>query len=377
MHPTYALFVAIPLVGFAIVRALVCMADVRRSALGLVAFGVPVVLVFVWLLPIVRETNSHNPSAGEKTRGFTTYAADLVIHSPSRYHLAPELVGRTGAVAVAALVLVPLAAFAARRRWSALVLGGTVLVLGIELSSLVFPHFSDLVSLSQSRRAAGFVPFALALAGGLGVAARALRLLVLPVALAAGIALQLAYPGDFGRRLTDGGPALVTWFALWGGVVAILAAVAIVRRGGGRFERADWTVGAAALLLVLPVAVSGFAHWRPRPQDDGSALSPGVVRFLRATVPERAVVFADLETSYRISAYVPVYVCAGPPAHVANTRANHVKQRRAAVNRFLRTGSLAIPRSFGAGWIVLRDGESIRPGARLVYRDARFRVYRL
>ena len=377
VHPTYARFLALPLVGFAVVRALVSTEDLRRSAVGLASFGAPVVLVFLWLLPIVRETNSHNPSAGAKSTALTTYAADLVIHSPSRYHLAPELPGRTGAIAVVSLVLVPLAALAARRRWSSLVLGGTVIVLAIELSSIVFPHFSDLVSLSQSRRAAGFVPFSLALAGGLGVLARALRLFVLPAALAAGIGLQLAYPGDFGRRLTDGGPALVTWFALIGGAAAVVAAIVIARRGMGRFERADWIVGAAAILLVFPVAVHGFTHWRPAPHRDGSALTPGVVAFLRTSVPERAVVFADLETSYRISAYAPVYVCDGPPAHVADTQANRPKERRAAVRRFLRTGSLAIPRSFGAGWVVLRTHESIRPGAHLVYRDARFRVYRL
>src|SRR6478609_1139095 len=206
VHPTYALFIAIPLVGFLVVRLLACGSDLRSGIGGLAAFGIPVLLVFAWLAPIVGETRSHNPSAAEKARAFGTYARDLVVSSPSRYHLAPSLVDRTGAIAIAALALVPLAAFAARRRWSSFVLGGTVLLLGVELSSLLFPHFSDLVSLSQSRRAAGFVPFAFAFAGGIAVLARALRLVVLPVALAAGIALQLAWPGDFGRRLAHGGP---------------------------------------------------------------------------------------------------------------------------------------------------------------------------
>ena len=44
---------------------------------------------------------------------------------------------------------------------------------------------------------------------------------------------------------------------------------------------------------------------------------------------------------------------------------------------FLRTHNLAIPRDYGAGWLVLRSGEHVAPGARLVYRDERFRVYRL
>jgi hypothetical protein len=89
------------------------------------------------------------------------------------------------------------------------------------------------------------------------------------------------------------------------------------------------------------------------------------------------VVYADLETSYRISAYAPVYVADGPPAHVANTKANRPYARKADWSRFLSTGALAIPRSYHAGWLVLRRGEVVQPGARLVYRDNRFRVYRL
>ena len=159
------------------------------------------------------------------------------MHSPTSYHLAPGLVARTGAIAVAALVLVPLAAFAARRRWSAFVLGGTVLVLALELWSFVFPRFSDLVSLSQSRRAAGFVPFAFAFAGGAAVLARALRIFVLPVALAAGIVLAARVSGRLRRRDSrDGGPALATWIALCGGLAGIVAAVA--RRAAGSAVRA-------------------------------------------------------------------------------------------------------------------------------------------
>ena len=376
VHPTYALFVAMPLVGFGLVRAL-RGADLRRSAGALVAFGAPVLLVFAWLAPIVAETLSHNPGPAERARGLTAYATDLVVHSQTSYHLAPSVVARTGAIAVGALLAVPLAALAARRRWSAFVLGGTVLVLAVELWSPAFTHFSDLVSLSQSRRAAGFVPFAFALAGGAAVLARTLGVLVLPVALAAGIAFQLAFPGDFGMRVEHTGPAFATWVALFGGLLAIVAGAALARRGRGRLERADRLAGLAALLFVIPVAVHGFAHWDRPPGRDANALTPGLVEYLRARVPERSVVFADLETSYRISAYAPVYVAVAPPTHVANTRANRPKARRAAWLRFLHTGDLAIPRGYGAGWLVLRGRERVGPGARLVYRDGRFRVYRL
>ncbi|MDX6454207.1 MAG: hypothetical protein QOD48_314, partial [Gaiellaceae bacterium] len=362
--------------GFGLVRALTG-ADAFRSAGGLVCVGAPVLLVFAWLSPLVSETVSHNPGSIERARALRTYANDLVVHSQTSYHLAPSVVARTGAIAVAALLLAPLAAVAARRRWSAFVLGGTVLVLALELWSPAFTHFSDLVSLSQSRRAAGFVPFAFALAGGAAVLARGLRLLVLPVALASGIALQLAFPGDFGMRVQHTGPAFAAWAGLWGGLAGIVIAVVLARRGRGHFERTDRLAGLAALLFVLPVAVHGFAHWDKGPQRDANALTPGLVDFLRARVPERSIVFADLETSYRISAYAPVYVAVAPPTHVADTRANRPHQRRADWLAFLHTGNLAIPRRYHAGWLVLRQREHVGPGARLVYRDGRFRVYRL
>jgi hypothetical protein len=377
VHPTYALFVGIPFVGFALARALMARVDLRRSGGALASFGVPVVLVFLWLRPIVGETRSHDPNEQERLRAVKQYATDLVVQSTSTYHLGPWVVSRAGAVAVAALLLAPLAALAARRRWSAYVLGGTLLVLALELWPFLFTHFSDLVSVSQSRRAAGFVPFAFALAGGAAVLTGLTRLFVLPIALAAGIVLQLQYPGDFGTKLREGGPEIVTWMALWGSLAGIVAGAALVRAGRGRLERTGPVAALATLLFVLPVAVHGFANWEPRKASDPYALTPGLVDFLRQKVPERAVVYADLETSYRISAYAPVYVANGPPAHVADTQANRPKLRRAELLRYLRTGDLEIPRRRGAAWLVLRDREHVGPGARLVYRDGRFRVYKL
>jgi hypothetical protein len=377
VHPTYAFFIAIPLAGYAVVRVLTAGHDLRTSSAALVSFSLPVIAVFAWLKPIVDETLSHNPNASEKAVAIRQYASDLSVHSISSYHLLPALVSRTGAVAIAALVLTPLAALAARRRWSALVLGGMVLLLALELLPFLFPRFSDLVSLSQSRRAAGFVPFAIALAGGAAVLTRALRLFALPVALAAGIVLQLVYPGDFKLHSAHGGPAVAAWIALWGGLAGVIVAVVLVWRGRGRYERPGLIAGLAVALFVLPVAVHGFAHWDAHTRPDANALTPGLVHFLRTDVPERAVVYADLETSYRISAYAPVYVANGPPAHVANTKANDPDARRAALLEFLHTHDLAIPRRYGAGWLVLHGPERAGRNARLVYRDERFRVYRL
>src|SRR3712207_9495903 len=63
--------------------------------------------------------------------------------SPTSFHLAPALITRAGPVPVAALALVPLAFFAARRRWGAFVLGSSVLVLTVLLFDPLFTRFAD------------------------------------------------------------------------------------------------------------------------------------------------------------------------------------------------------------------------------------------
>ena len=95
-------------------------------------------------------------------------------------------------------------------------------------------------------------------------------------------------------------------------------------------------------------------------------------------MPKRAVVFSDLETSYRIAAFAPVYVAAASPAHVADTKANHPYRRRNDVIAFLRTGDLAIPRRYGASWIVLdRTRSKLRLDLPQAYSDSRYVLYRL
>ena len=277
-------------------------------------------------------------------------------------------------MAVAALLVVPAAALAWRRRWAALVLGGSLAVLALTLPSFVFPHVADLVSLSQARRLAGFLPLAFAFAGGALVAARFLGVLALPLALAGGIALQLAYPGGFeyGRA---GGPAFPAWVALYGAAAGTVVA-AVVRREV-RLRRGLFAALASAL-FVLPVAVHGFANWSAAPADTRFDLTPGLVRVLRARVPERAVVFSDPDTSYRIAAYAPVYVAAAPTAHVADVRENRRRRRHREALRFFRTGDLSIPRRYGARWIVLkRARHKISLDLPVAYADARFVLYRL
>ena len=116
-HPTYTLFLLIPLAGYAIVR----YADWREWWRVAVAALVPTGLVLLWLKPIVDETVSHNPKPGEVLRGLQHYGDQLVVTNDHHYRLAAEVFGRSGAVAVAALILLPVCAFAVRKKWAAFV----------------------------------------------------------------------------------------------------------------------------------------------------------------------------------------------------------------------------------------------------------------
>ncbi len=375
VHPTYALFLLIPLAGFAVVRLVYTRADLVSAGAALACVGIPTAAVLYWLAPIVEETAGHTPSTAEVARALVRYSRELNVESADRYSLAPEVFGRSGAVAVAALVSIPLAALAARTRWAAYVLGGSLPILALMSSDLLFPQFADLVSLSQARRLAGFLPFAFAFAGGWVVIAGLLRGAALPVAFAAGLWLQLTYPGDFGR-LEDGGPAAATWIALVGGALAIPAGVFLARRWRPIEDRGIFAALAAAL-FVLPVAVHGLRDWHS-PVGPRLPLTPGLVEALQERVPEGDIVFSDLETSYRIAAMAPVYVAAAPPAHVADTVDNRPYERRRDVLQFSRTGDLEIPRGYGANWLVIDRRRSVlRPPLPVVYADDRYLLYRL
>ncbi|HZT94588.1 MAG TPA: hypothetical protein VE985_08935 [Gaiellaceae bacterium] len=388
VHPTYALFIAIPLIAFVAVRVLLTRgADLRRGIVALVALGLPMGLAYLWLRPVVDQSVALHLGSKGLGQSLHHYRSDLVIHSLTRYNLAPSRVDRLGVVPIAALVLTPLAFFARRRRWSALVLGATVAILALDLWPLVFPHFSNVVSLSQSRRLAVFIPFALALAGGLAVLAAVSRLLALGLALGGGIWLQLAYPGDFGLTAARHQPTLPVWIGLYGAIAALALAAAFAWLPRDPLPRLGrprgMTAAFAALLFVIPVAVHGFSTWTPSQSVDSHALTPGLIRFLERDVPARSIVFGDLETSYRAVAFAPVYVVAVPPTHAGNTRPNRLFVRRSAVLRFFAHPSLSIPRAWNAGWLVLRRDERRqwqaieRLGRRPVYADDGFVVFRL
>lgn len=373
VHPTYAIFLWIPFAGVLAVRSLWARTDVRSGALALGALFAPAALFMLWLVPVVADTRSVSPSRDEVRRAFDKYAGQLDVRSDTSYSLAAEVFTRGGAVAIAGLLLVGLGGFAARRRWSAYVVGGSLAVFAATLIPLLFVPLSDLVSLSQSRRLAGFLPFAFAFAGGIGVLARLAGPVTPLLALAAGIGLQLLYPGDFEYRLGDTAPALLTWVAVAGALAALV--VGFLRRDRAPLERA---APLAAALFLAPVAIAGVSDWKPPPAPASTQLSDGLVEALRDEVAPGAIVFSDVETSYRIAAFATVYVAVAPPGHVADTEKNRPYERARDARRFQRTGDLSIPQSYGAEYVVVdrrRGGRDLE--LPVVFEDERFTLYRL
>ena len=375
VHPTYAIFLAVPLAGYLVARAIMARGELVPALVAYGAFAAPMVAVSAALLPVVQKTASHQPDGQAFRAAVAKYPEQLDVFSEASYRLAPEVFGRGGAIAIAALIMVPLAALVPLRRWSAFVLGGSLAVLAVTLTSALFPTFADLVSISQARRAAGFLPFAFAFAGGLIVLTSLLRWLVLPVALIAGIVLQLAFPGDFGYRLDGGGPAYVTWAAVLGGSIAF--GIAALVRWPGIHERAERLAALAAVLFVFPVGVHAATHWTTPQRDTSKNLPSGLLQELRARTDERDVVFSDSDTSYQIAAYLPVYVATAPPAHVADTTENRPYERDDDAREFLKTGDLSIPRRYGADWIVINRYRNKTPMQQApVWQDGKFALYR-
>lgn len=376
VHPTYAIFVWLPLAGYVCVRYVWTRLELPEGIAVLAALGIPAALFFILLIPIIGDTTSVSPGDREIARAVRHYAGQLHLHSTTSYAMDPDVFGRAGAVAVGALLVIPLAGFAARRRWAAYVIGSAIAVFAITLLPALFVPFSDLVSLSQSRRFAGFLPFAFALAGGLGVIAARLGRASLPIAFVAGVLLQWLTPGDFGYSLDDGGPAAVTWWAVLGTIAALV--VGLVRKR----PPLEASAGLASLLFLLPVYAHGLTQWTPSPARPASPLSDGLLHAVDTRIRPGDVVYSTPEASYRLAAVAPVYICVASPGHVADTGKNRPRARVDEFRRFLKTADLSVPRDCGADWLILDKRRYPHLTLKLtelpiVYQDARWVLYRL
>ena len=328
----------------------------------------------LWLIPIVADTVSVSPDRDEVRRAFEQYPGQLDVRSETSYSLAAEVFTRSGPVAIAALLLIPLAAFAARRRWAAFVVGGSLAVFAFMLVPLLFTTLSDLVSISQARRAAGFLPFAFAFAGGLGVLSRVLWPWLPPIALVAGRVLQYLYPGDFDYAFDDPGPAWVVWVAVVGCAAALV--VGFVRRSRPPVEDA---AGLAAALFLAPVVAVGLAKWNPVPTPPLGLLSPGLVEAVRderAGARDRLLRPGDELPDRRLRARVHRGRAARPRRRHDGEPAVRAGARRARVPPHRRPRDpealrRRVPRRRPAA------GRAADFDLQELYRDARFVLYRL
>src|SRR6266545_1925536 len=122
VHPTYVVFVALPVCGFLLARAILSDgADTRPLLAGLGAMVVPTGLFLAWLVQFLGDTGRRPPVR------FTQQVEEI----GTGLQLRPEQMVWGGGIKVAAFVAVPLALLATGRRWaaSALVAG-----LGFELA---------------------------------------------------------------------------------------------------------------------------------------------------------------------------------------------------------------------------------------------------
>ena len=89
----------------------------------------------------------------------------------------------------------------------------------------------------------------------------------------------------------------------------------------------------AACAFIAPVAVAGLADLHRADAPDPYGLSPALVRALDE-LDHSAVVFAPVETAYRVTAAAPVFVAATLPFHVADTGATRPHRRQRDAIRF-------------------------------------------
>ncbi len=377
VHVTYVIYALAGLGAFLVVRGLVTGSDFRNGARSISAVTIPALAFMAVLTPLVGSSRSYDPSMREVDRAIEHYGSQIATYGDS-YALAPEVLVRWGAVSVAAVVFTALAFMAARNRWAAYVLGGSLVVFVFSLLPWTFMPFSDLVSISQARRLALFYPFAFAFAGGMAILAGLLRRYTLAIALAAGTALQLAWPGDFGYRLhSGGGPGVLVWVAA---AATVMALICFFLSPEASFEEGEETTALyASALFALPVVLAGLFYWTPLVDSDKAALTPGITRAIQQRVPERSVVLAAPDIGYRILAFAPVYVVTAPPGHVADTEKNRPYGRRRDFWRFLAGGDLAEVARYKPQWMVIErsKAERLSNGLKPEFRDERYVLYRI
>ncbi len=379
IHANYPLYLLLLLGGFLLADFAVNRrpTTTKGIAVASAAIAVPTVAFVLAMWPVI--SNNVDVAHTVDARDFETYYASSFDGSWESFRESPGAITRSGGSTVVALLALPLAALAARRRWGAFAAGGSALILVLALTPALFTPFAKAVSVGQAARLVIFLPLGVAVAG-LAVLASRGRLLAVALAAVVGISLVLAYPGEWTFYVVHPGPDWPVWLAL-AGVIAGLA-VAAWRHPEPPGPTA-WTA-AIGVALALPLLVS-FLIRLNHDNPDRFGLTPGLVTELR-DLPPGTTVFATPAVSYRILAAAPVYVAAAPQIHVALTSKNRIEERVRDDRTFFapRTSPQrrrAILADYGADWLVV-DRTQAQPGGiagivRCVYSDARFELYRV
>ena len=314
VHPTYAIFLWIPFVGFLAVRALWERKDLRPGALALGALVVPAVLFLLWLRPIVNDTRSVSPDTSELHRAFVQYAGSSSstrtrrttsrrrssrAQGPSRSRRSSSSRSPASPPGVAG----PPTSSAARSRSSR------------SCSSRTSSRRSPTPSRSRRRAALrGSCPSPSRSPAGWACSRKLAGPLLIPLALGAGMFLQIVYPGDFEYVLQEPAPAWIAWFSVrvrsWRSFSA--------SRDGARRSRC--APRSRSRRSSCPSIAGGLLDLRPTPPPAIATLSHGLVDAVRKSVPAGGVVYSDPETSFRLAAFAPVYIAVGAARGTSRTR---------------------------------------------------------
>jgi Family of unknown function (DUF6541) len=369
VHPTYVVYVALPLAGFLLARAILSDgADTGALLTALGAVIVPAGLFLAWLAQFLGDT-------GARPQVRFTLQVETV---DGGLRLRPEQLAFGSGIKVAALVAVPLALLAGGRRWAAYVLGAPAVLGVVALVPPAFETLSDAVSLSQAVRLGSFLPLPFALAGAALLAGR-FGAAGVTVALAAALGFELAY----GPGATGAGWAV--WFAALAATCGLAVCGFLEPLELDRRAPARWAAAAAAA-LVIPVAVGGMSRLERWDDPDPYALTPGLVSALDKDVRPLSVVLAPSVTSYRLAGDAAVRIVVAPPGHVAFNTEQDYRARSCAAREFFLDPSFSaaaraeILRRYRPSWVVVdktRGQPALPPELALVYEDDRYALYRV
>jgi hypothetical protein len=376
MHANYVFFLGLAVAGYLLLWALAgpwSRQIVRAHATAAIALGAFTALGLGSLVPVYRKLSHFARSAQDDSiqRLFTDDRfEDMLRGTIQHYHLrADYMVTKIGAFAIIGALAIPLLLAVFRRSPGVWIIGGAALsMLTISQSERLFEMLMRVGSTTAGSRLDQAIALYLVmgLAGALlgvawasdwlwrrGMSGRAVAS-ALVVALGVGAAtMAVTWP----KRDADM-PGMPTVVAMWAtiavtGALLVLAVPAYLRRGS---RHADLVTRAGApisnvgvvmatLLLVvaagIPVArasqeVVDQAGDRAHRADEADTLDrfKGDVRQAIQKLPPGSVVLGPLEVSYELTSLAPVYVVADHKYWLADTAANHNRERIRLVKQF-------------------------------------------